>query len=202
MSKHANKAIVEHIHTSQKLVDEMNELAGKLQETLEKEFEKVMGCPLPGITLAMVRETNIDMLYSTDAKVGDYIDGARKILGAAFAEDKVAFTNGILGLVDVVVSGIIGTGKIQAGTHSTAARTGGYVAGVFAVVETASAKKWLTKADFFVCYYAFVVFRPATAQEARLAASPMLGAARAESAGAPVVDLKAVAARNYVYTPF
>lgn len=195
MSKHSNKQIEKHVDDSATLLDKMNVLTQKLQENLYKDFEQGMGCPLPNILLAKVRQTEVVMVYATDPKLDEYINGARKVLNAALTGDTSSLINGILDVVEVVASRIIGSGDVKVGVHSSAVRTGELVTAVFSAVEKASAKDWATAADFFVAYYAFVVFKPSTPQATLLARRPSFAAAPK----APSVDTKALAARNYAY---
>lgn len=196
MGKHSNKKIEKHVDDSEKLVEKMQELTETLQEALEKAFEKTMGCPFPNIIRTKVRETDVVMAYSTDPTVDEYINGARKVLGAAFAGEKVDVINGMLDIVEVVASKIIGTGDLKTGIHSTAVNTGDYVTAAFSVVQKATAKDWATKSDFFVSYYAFLVFKPSMTQKAMLARRPML-----EAVGLAPAEIKSLAAKNYAYTP-
>lgn len=196
MGKHSNKTIEKHIDDSDKLVEKMQKLTETLQAALEKNFEKAMGCPLPSIIRAKVRETDVAMVYSTDPKIDEYINGARKVLGAALGGEKLEVINGMLDIVEVVASKIIGTGEIKAGIHSTAVNTGDYVVAAFSAVQKATAKDWATATDFFVSYYAFVVFKPSMTQKSMLERSPMLLTEVLE----PVLEMKSLAAKNYTYS--
>lgn len=195
--RHSNKQIEKHVDDSEKLVEKMQKLTETLQATLEKNFETTLGCPLPSIVRAKVRETDVVMVYSSDPKIDEYINGARKVLGAAFAGEKLDVINGMLDIVEVVASRIIGTGEIKAGIHSTAVNTGDYVTAAFAAVQKATAKEWATATDFFVSCYAFVVFEPSTTQRSMLAGRPMLMAA----GPVPAVEIKSLATKNYAYSP-
>jgi hypothetical protein len=201
MANHSNKAIKKHIDESDLLTQKMEKLQDTLVEALENNFKKNMGVPLPSIVEAMVRETDVAMVYSTDPAVDEYINGARKVLGAAFGGEPLEIINGMLDIVEVVASKIIGKGEIKTGIHSTAARTGKYVTSAFSTVQKASAEDWATKADFFVSYYAFVVFEPSKPQYSMLLGSPMLGAAILEPEGAPTADIRQIASSNYRYSP-
>ena len=197
MGRHSNKQIEKHVDDSEKLVEKMQKLTETLQAALEKNFEKTMGCPLPNIVRAKVRETEVVMVYSTDPKIDEYINGARKVLGAAFQGEKLDVINGMIDIVEVVASRIIGTGEIKAGIHSSAVNTGHYVTAAFAAVQKATAKDWATATDFFVSYYVFVVFKPSMTQKSMLAGRPMLTAVGPK----PHVEMKSLAASNYAYSP-
>jgi len=197
MGRHSNKQIEKHVDDSEKLVEKMQKLTETLQAALEKNFEKTMGCPLPNIVRAKVRETEVVMVYSTDPKIDEYINGARKVLGAAFQGEKLDVINGMIDIVEVVASRIIGTGEIKAGIHSSAVNTGHYVTAAFAAVQKATAKDWATATDFFVSYYVFVVFKPSMTQKSMLAGRPMLTAVGPK----PHVEMKSLAAKNYAYSP-
>lgn len=200
MSSHANKKIESHIDQSKELCDKMQKLGETLQGALQKDFETNMGCPLPNIIRAKVRATDIVLAYSTDPSVDEYINGARKLLGAALGGEKLDVINGMLDVVDVVVTRIIGSGSIQVGVHGSSAWTGDYVTAVFSAIQKANAKAWLTQADFYVAYYAFVVFNPAPVQAALLSASPMfMGMMEKPQVVAPTV--REIADRNYTFTP-
>ena len=201
MPSHSNKKIKKHVEDSKELVDKMQKLTSTLQETLQKNFEDSMGVPLPTIMGAIVRQTDTAMVYSTDPSVDEYINGARKLLGAALGGEKLEIINGMLDIVDVVATKIIGKGDVKTGIHSTSARTGDYITAAFSVVQMATAKDWATEANFFVSYYAFVVFQPHMTQTSMLSRRPMLRAAMAELGAAPTVNVKEVATSNYTYTP-
>lgn len=62
------------------------------------------------VLLSEERETDVAMVYSTDPSVDEYINGARKILGAAFGGEPLEIINGMLDIVEVVASKIIGKG--------------------------------------------------------------------------------------------
>jgi hypothetical protein len=195
MGKHANKKIVDHIDNSEELLEKMHLLTGKLSAALEKNFEETMGCKLPSIILAKVRVQDVVFAFATDPKLDEYVNGARKVVSAAFAEEKQEIVNGMLDIVEVVARNIIGSGEIKVGIHNSAAHTGHYVTAASAVVQKASAKDWATSADFFVSFYTFVVFRPSRPQKSLLMARPILKAAAPERA----VDFKSLAAKNYTY---
>ena len=196
MSKHSNKKIEKHVDESGVLVEKMQKLTATLQEALEKNFEATMGCPLPSIIRANVRETDIVMAYSTDPTVDEYINGARKVLGAAFGGEKIAIINGMLDIVEVVATKIIGAGELKVGIHSTAVKVGEYITAAFSAVQKASAKDWATATDFYVSYYVFVVFKPFLAQKSLLAGNPKL---MAFDPGL-VEELKSLAEQNYVFS--
>ncbi|MGD9504915.1 MAG: hypothetical protein AB7W37_08375 [Syntrophobacteraceae bacterium] len=199
MGGHANKKIENHIDQSKELSDKMQKLGETLLASLQRDFEANMGCPLPNIIRAKVRATDIVMAYSTDPSVDEYINGARKLLGAALGGEKLEIINGMLDVVDVVVTKIIGSGAIQVGMHGSSAWTGDYVTAVFSAIQRANAKDWFTQADFYVAYYAFVVFNPAPVQAARLSASPMFMGMMEKPQVVPTT--REIAARNYTYTP-
>lgn len=201
MGGHSNKQIKKHVEDSSVLVAKMQKLTNDLQDALHKNFEQSMGVPLPNIIEARVRQTDITMVYSTDPTVDEYINGARKILGASLQGEKIELINGMLDLVDVVVGRIIGKGQVQTGIHSTAAHTGSYITAAFSAIQKAAAKDWLTNADFFVAYYAFVVFRPAEKEKSMLAMSPMLGAVMAGPEPPPSINVREMATKNYTYSP-
>jgi hypothetical protein len=201
MPSHSNKQIQQHVEDSSVLLAKMQTLTSELENALVSNFEKTMGVPLPTIVDAVVRQTDITMVYSTDPSVDEYINGARKLLGASLQGETIETTNRILDVVDVIVRRIIGTGHIRAGIHSTAAHTGRYITAVFSAIEEASAKDWLTKADFFVAYYAFVIFRPTPQEKVMLAMRPKLGTVMAEFGSPREVDVREIASRNYTHTP-
>lgn len=201
MSGHSNKKIKQHVEDSKVLVDKMQKLTDSLQDALQKNFNQAMGIPLPSIMDTMVRETDIAMVYSTDPSIDEYINGARKLLGAAFEGEKIGVINGMLDLVDVIVSKIIGTAELQTGIHSTSAKTGDYITAAFSAVQKATAKDWLTSADFYVSYYVFVVFKPSVTQMPMLSESPMLGGALEDLDVAATVEIKEIATRNYSCCP-
>lgn len=200
MPAHSNQKIKRTVEDSKELVEKMNKLSGTLQQSLMDNFEKNLGVPLPTITEAAVRETDTVMVYATDPKVDEYINGARKIVSAALSQEATPIINGMLDVVEVVAKKIIGGGDIKTGIHSTAANIGGYVTTAMSVVQMASAEEWLTEANFFVSYYAFVVFKPTGNQRSMLLASPMLGATMAEPRAIPAAEIKDVAAKNYIYS--
>ena len=199
MGGHANKKIENHIDQSKELSDKMQKLGETLQTALQRDFETNMGCPLPNIIRAKVRATDIVMAYSTDPSVDEYINGARKRLGAALGGEKLEIINGMLDVVDVVVTKIIGSGAIQVGMHGSSAWTGDYVTAVFSAIQRANAKDWFTQADFYVAYYAFVVFNPAPVQAARLSASPMFMSMMEKPRVVPTT--REIATRNYTHAP-
>jgi hypothetical protein len=198
MGKHSNKKIEKHVEDSETLIEKMQKLAETLKTALQKNFEDTMGCALPTIVFAKVRETDVAMFYSSDPSVDEYINGARKVLNAAFGGDKTAITNGMLDIVEVVVSKIIGTGDIKTGIHSTSVNMGDYITAAFSAVQKATAKDWAMETDFFVSYYAFVIFKPSLTQKVMLAKSPMLMAVGPKQA----VDIKSLAAKHYACKPF
>jgi hypothetical protein len=105
----------------------------------------------------------------------------------------------MLDVVDVVVTKIIGSGAIQVGMHGSSAWTGDYVTAVFSAIQRANAKDWFTQADFYVAYYAFVVFNPAPVQAARLSASPMFMSMMEKPRVVPTT--REIATRNYTHAP-
>jgi hypothetical protein len=198
----ANKAIQQHVEDSTVLLAKMQKLSSELENNLAANFEKTMGLPLPTAMAATVRQTDITMVYSTDPSIDEYINGARKLLGASLKGETSETINGMLDVVEVVVRKIIGSGNIKTGIHGTAAHTGQYITTVFSAVQEASAKEWLTAANFYVAYYAFVVFKPTPQEQLMLASSPMLGTLMAEPGSLGALDVKEMATRNYTYTPF
>lgn len=205
MSSHSNKKIKEHIDNSEELVKKMATLAKTLQEALEKNFEDSMNFPLPSAAQAEVRETDTNMFYSTEANVEEYAEGVKNILEAYFGGKKQKLIESAINIVKVLVTKITGAVEIQTGMHSTSVKAGGwmshYIIAVFVAVQKANAKDWLTSTDFYVSYYAFVVFKPTKTQMSKLSKSPMLGAAIADLEVAPMDEIKEIATRNYTYTP-
>jgi hypothetical protein len=173
MSAHSNKKLVQHIESSAQLLDKMHTTTQKLQTRLFEAFKTNCGVDLPNVILARVRQIDITMCYANDAKVDDYIDGARTLLKAGLGKDKLQIADSALDFVSVLAHRIIGSAGITVGVHSTSGYVGDYVTACLSVVEQGKATDWATESNFFVAAFALVLWKPTTTMITL--AAPMVG---------------------------
>lgn len=186
MSAHSNRKLVQHIESSSHLLDKMHATTQQLQTRLMEAFKTNFGLELPNLALTRVRQIDITMCYVTDAKVDEYIDGARTLLKAGLGHDKLQIVDSALDFVSVLARKIIGSAGIQVGVHSTGGYAGDYLTACISVVEQAKAADWGTETNFMVASFALVLWKPALATlsvtkpavvAARVGAEPMSAAA-------------------------
>jgi len=197
MSKHSNRDIERQIDDSDALLERMHGLSARLTGLLEEFFEEQTGIPLPTITYAKVRQTDVVLTYSSEPIVDEYVNGARKLLNAAFSGEKSKVPDGVLDVVEVVARRILGEGHIHVGQHASMVKADDYCTAVFATVEKASAKDWKTERDFFVSYYAFLVFKPTPPEHLSLLECPMIRGQKESREK----DMKRLASASYKFRP-
>ncbi len=171
MGHHTNKEIKKHIESSDELVQKLNGLTDKLQQSLFTDFKNNMGVPLPNAIEANVRVLQYDMVYAVDSTFEEYQNGARNLLQGIMSEDWSKVVLDALDVVANVVSAIKGSGTIQTGAHSSSAKRTytnennpleekTFVMACLAIVSECTQKQWLTEEDFYVSYYTLVVWSP------------------------------------------
>src|SRR5262245_9938426 len=150
--------------SAQELITKMDGLTQQMEQQLINHFETSMGVPLPTAVQAEVRELTYAMVYSTDPIVDHYMNGALQILNAAFTGDEAAVATKALNVVGVLLNNIVGGGKVQTGFNGQSIRIpqGGktYISAAYTLVSECSAQDWATQTNFYVSYYAFVVWQP------------------------------------------
>jgi hypothetical protein len=184
MSAHSNKKLVQHIESSTELLQKMHVTTEQLQTRLMSSFKTNFGLDLPCLALTRVRQIDISMCYSNDAKVDEYIDGARTLLKAGIGGDKLQIIDSALDFVSVLARKIIGSAGIQIGVHSTGGYAGDYLTACLSVVEQAKAADWATETNFFVASFALVVWKPAMTMAKFEAPMAMAAGAAAEAPAA------------------
>lgn len=169
MSSHSNAEIKKHIDSNSDLIEKMSGLTKQLQGQLLGDFEATMGIPLPSAVEADVRELEYNMVYSTDPIIHEYMSGAKTLLDGAIAEDWPAVANKALDVVQVLLENVVGSSSIQTGAKSESMKIradgkdgehGVYISAAFTQIEECSAKDWLTETNFYVAFYAFVLWQP------------------------------------------
>jgi len=164
MGSHSNKTIKKHVDNSKILNEKMQELVEVLHSNLETQFEKDLGVKIPNALQAEIREIDIAMVYSTDASVDEYMDGANSILGAVFSGDEADIVTKSLDFVGEVVRKVIGSSTIEVGIHSSSGKIKSsegetYAVACYTSTEMCSSKEWLTDSDFFVSNYCLIVWK-------------------------------------------
>lgn len=171
MPTHSNPAITKHIESSSDLIKKMDALTAQLLQNVKDNFNSNFGIPLPTTLESFVRVVQYDMVYATDPILEEYTEGTQKVLQNVFDADWPQVASSSLSVVTNVVQGIIGSGSIQTGTHANSIQLPQknknnpleektFVTACLAIVEEAAAKDWATAEDFYVSYYAFVVWVP------------------------------------------
>jgi len=177
MGSHSNSDLNKHIQDNSQLLAKMTSLTNQLQTDLLLNFQTTAGVPFPSVVEAHVRQLQYDMVYSTDPITDEYMSGAKTLLDAAFGGDEVDIANKALDVVQVLLNNIVGSGSIQTGgtnqsemlTHKDkAGKETEYVCCAFAQTEECNAQDWLTQTNFYVSYYAYVVFIPSEIQLATI----------------------------------
>ncbi|OON67519.1 hypothetical protein [Hymenobacter sp. CRA2] len=141
-----------------------------------------VGVALPNAVVADVRVVQFDMVYSTDPIANEYTEGAQLLLQSAFDGDKQKVATDALDVVTTVLNNIIGSGSVQTGAQFESTKTPvpnadgsgqttTYVSACYSVVEEASAQDWATQENFYVSYYALVVWAPGEEDLARFKAT-------------------------------
>ncbi len=177
MPSHTNKQIKKHIESSSALTTKMDALTAQLLKTLVANFKSNLGVSLPNAIEANVRVLQYDMVYSTDPLFDEYKNGADTLLQGILEENWPKVVLSAMDVVTNVINTIIGSGTVQTGAHIDSAKytekdaenplkEKTFVMACLAIVEEASAKDWATAENFYVSYYALVVWTPKEADQA------------------------------------
>lgn len=162
MPGHNDQEIKQHIETSSELLDKLDELHKKLAKELQDGFEDALGIPLPTAVEADIRKVDSVMKYSQTLTVDEFVSGALSIASAAFTGDEAELASKSVQIASDAIKQIFGSGSIQVGFQGSSAKIKHKgtirVAACFAATSFCTREQWLTKTDFYVARYAFVVF--------------------------------------------
>jgi hypothetical protein len=159
-----NRSLKHQVQDNSQLVDKLNQLTQQLEQNLFQDFANTIGVPIPDATVADVRQVQYDMVYSTDPIINEYVTAAQDLLNDALSESPDV-VNKATNLVGVVLNNIVGSGSIQIGGNGDSTKITGddgktYICAVYTETDMCDAKDWKTQENFYLSYYAFVVWEP------------------------------------------
>lgn len=181
MPQHSNSDLQKHIESDSSLISKMAELTQQLQTQLFSDFQTDMGVPVPTALEASVRQVEYTMVYSTDPILSEYMSGAKTLLDGVFEQDWPKVADTALDVVQTLLNNVVGSSTIQTGANNQSLKIPAnqqhtdIIAAAFTEVEECSAQDWATQTNFYLAYYAFVVWQPTEEHLAAIAkAKPAL----------------------------
>jgi hypothetical protein len=166
MGSHSNTTLQKHIDDSSTLIAKMAALTGELQTQLMNDFYAAMGIPLPSALVADVRQVQSCMVYTSDPVTDEFMSGAKTLLDGVFSGSYPDVADKALDVVQTLINQAVGSTSIQTGLTSQSLHIpatgdhGVFVAAAFNEVEECTSQEWLTETNFYVSFYAFVVWEP------------------------------------------
>jgi hypothetical protein len=178
VSHHTNQSIMDRINSSSQLKDNFAQLTEQLTLDMRAQFETTFLVSLPSADSATVYVFQYDLVYASDPTISEYVDGATTIVNSALGLDYPQTALAAISVVQTVVDGILGSGKIQATQQSDSLHVTetniqnpliqkNSVAACLSIVNTCTAKQWDMKDDFYLAYYIFAVWPVTDAELAR-----------------------------------
>jgi hypothetical protein len=163
MGSHSNSEIEKHVKSSEELIEQMNKLQDALADTLKIEFKKTVGIELPTAIQAKVLKTDAAMIYSTEAKIDEFVTGASTLANAALGSDLPEVVNAATQVATVAAKTILGGGQIQVGFQGDSAMvTHGedqWLIAAYSSNQICTSEQWFSDKDFFVGKYVYLILQ-------------------------------------------